>query len=47
MLGEFKRFLSFGWSRGFYFLRFFSESLKHADLGKRHQQKELENLEMR
>lgn len=51
VLGEFRRFLSFGWSSGFYFLSFFffffSESLKHADLGKRHQEKELENLEMR
>lgn len=50
-LGEFRRFLSFGWGSGFYFLSFFflslSESLKYADLSKRHQQQELENVEMR
>ena len=31
----------------FFFFFFSSESLKYADLSKRHQQQELENLEMR
>ena len=31
----------------FFFFSYSSESLKYADLSKRHQQQELENLEMR